>query len=524
MRPISRWFTSPRPRTWLDSPCAPHLWTLELQNLQDPFNAEGLWDAALGDEPDASDPSGRRDRRLRQALHDHRRWVKRREHGKLVEEGQAFTDVVVMLPKKAWNDQLRLGMTRLEVLIDNLEQAHARDFEDILPAGRAPRYLARPDPLLPPDRVRFHFGYGVHVPAEGEMPLLELLMVENEDAPPRAFTPWVHYRDGQPLERLVGLYADQDAQILCARGPLDCPWFTPDTPGYVLLRRGARGEWEGFGDDVHTEFLGRRPATREQGPRWVFGSLADVDRPPLILELDAPMEPGAAGYEKTLAPGGPPPGLRPLALWLDALVLPRLPRELRGWTLWLDPDGRPAAPDAPRDLALSWDGRRLQLSGRQFPIQTLNPPETVSLPKGALRLEEAPAGSSGVAMLCLPEPVRLPIERERFEIGRFDPRPGANQADLLLDLLDQPGSLRWRGRDLQGSLGNLGLGRHHAALELREDALLVSAAGSLPVVLFDARRHALQAAEPGEDAEPRVLKRGQFLLAGCYWLRFDDDL
>lgn len=517
--------------TWLASPAAPHLWTLELQGFSDPLDADGLWDDTTRDQPEVVEvASGVAHRRLRQALHDHRRRVKKRlDNGKLIEVGQVFTDLVIEVSLKVWNDALRIGAGGLEVLIHNLEQRHREDFADVLPASRAPHHLVVANPDLADDRVRCHFGYGVHVPGADEVPELELGVVSADTGGQAGFAPWVWFRDGRREERPVALYPDQNAQVLCPGWPLTpTPWFSSGV-GYILLRRDSMGGWIGFGDDRHTRYAGRQPATREHGPRLRFESQDSVDDPAVVIELQAPVDDQAQPGFGTLAPGAAPlPGFSAFVLSLTGVVLPGLLPGLRGWTLWLDERGYPAdgerLPRAAAEFArLDYDGRRLSF---RAPGQAADQagqldafPVFLRYGDGGIELD-APIVPDGLPLLRLPEPLRLPLEGEEMVLGRFDPTPGARQAELLLDLLDQPGALHWGGRDRNGTLGAIGLSRRHLRLRLDGDALTLHPESAAPVALFGA------AGEPlgGLPAGGARLVVGQCLLVGCYLLRFDRDV
>lgn len=516
-------------KTWLGSPAAPHLWTLELSGFADPLDADGLWDDTTGDQPEVVEvASGDRYRRLRQALHDHRRRVKKRlDNGKLVEIGQVFTDVVIEVPETVWNDALRIGAGGLEVMIHNLEQRHREDFANVLPASRPPRYVVVANPDLAADRVRCHFGYGVHVPGSDEVPELELSVLSARAGEHGGFAPWVWFRDGRREERPAALYPEQNAQVLCPGWPLmPQPWFAGGA-GYILLRRDSMGGWGGFGDDRHTRYGGRQPATREHGPRLRFESEDNVDDPAVVIELQSPDDyPDQSGIG-TLTPGAvPSPGLSPYALWLEGVVLPGLLPGLRGWTLWLDERGYPAAAErlpreAPGFASLSYDGRQLsyRAPGESADQATALDGFPLYLRYADAGIElDAPISADGMPLLRLPAPLRLPLDAEELVLGRFDPSPGAQQAELLLDLLDQPGSLHWSGRDRQGSLGVIGLSRQHLRLQLGTDALSLYPLSSAPVTLFGGREPlGTLAAEGGR------LAVGQRLLVGCYLLRFDHD-
>ena len=524
---------------WLKSPASPHLWTLELTGFGDSLDADAIWDDITGDQPAVVElDSGDAHRRLRQALHDHRRRVKQRlANGKLVEQGQVFTDVVLEVPEVAWNDALRVGAGSLEVLVHNLEQRHREDFKDVLPASRTPHYVVVPDAGLAADRVRCHFGYGVHVPGADETPELEFTVARGDSAEvgepggAMGFPPWVWFRDERREERAVGLYPQQNAQVLCPGWPLSPrPWFS-DGAGYVLLRRESMGGWSGFGDDRHTRFVTRQPATRGHGPRLRFESLDNIDEAPLTVELHSVVEPAQQAGIGTLTPAAAPlPGLSPYALWLDGMVLPGLLAGLSGWTLWLDAEGYPLAADrlpAGADaVALSYDGERLRarLPGiadalvlTEFP-QYLRVGRSAAGEASGIELD-SPLQADGLPLLRLPQPLRMALDQQELLLGRFDPTPGAEQADLLLDLLDQPGSLHWGGRDRQGVIGAIGLSRRHLRLRLDGEQLLLFPEGNSVVTLLDARGGVMGVS----GADGAVLTVGQQMLVGCYLLRFDHD-
>lgn len=523
---------------WLASPNAPHLWTLELTGFSDPLDADALWDDRTGDQPQVVDShSEQAHRRLRQALHDHRRRVKKRlGNGKLVEQGQVFTDLVLEIPAIAWNDALRVGAGSLEVMIHNLEQRHREDFKDVLPASRAPRYVVLPNEQLAAGRVRCHFGYGVHVPGPDEVPELELSVLGGDaGAQPGSgtgFAPWQWFRDGRRELRPVALYPQQEAQVLCPGWPLaPSPWFSDGT-GFILLRRESMGGWTGFGDDRHTRFVHRQPATRQHGPRLRFESLTNVDDASITVELQAAADPSEQPGIGTLAPSAAAlPGLRPYALWLEGFVLPELLDGLAGWSLWLDERGYPLAaerlPAAARDSArISFDGRTLSYTppggGEAHPLREF--PQYLRHGEVGIELD-APLLNDVLPLLRLPQDLRLALDQHELVLGRFDPAASAAmggdsaQADLLLDLLDQPGSLHWNGRDRQGSLGAIGLSRRHLRLRLIEDRLELQPEGRAQVTLLGTQNKVIA----GLTDDVVRLQPGQRLLVGCYLLRFDHD-
>ena len=519
---------------WLASPNAPHLWTLDLAGFSDPLDADAIWDDRTGDQPQVVESQSEQTcRRLRQALHDHRRRVKRRlGNGKFVEEGQVFTDLVLEIPAIAWNDALRVGAGSLEVMIHNLEQRHGEDFSNVLPTSRAPRYVVLPNEQLASGRVRCHFGYGVHVPGPEEVPELELSVLSADGNSGAGFAAWEWFRDGRREQRPVALYPQQDAQVLCPGWPLaPSPWFS-DGAGFILLRRESMGGWTGFGDDRHTRFAHRQPATRQHGPRLRFESVRNVDDPGIVVELQAATEIAAQPGIGTLAPSPAAlPGLRPYALWLEGFVLPALLDGLAGWSLWLDEHGNPLAgeqlPAAADDSArLSYDGRALSFTppgGSE--AQVLHEfPQYLRYGDAGIELD-APLLTDGLPLLRLPRELRLALDQHEMLLGRFDPACSVaagsadGQADLLLDLLDQPGSLHWSGRDRQGALGAIGLSRRHLRLRLLGDQLELQPEGKAQVTLLDGQ-DAIIGALTSEGARLQV---GQRLLAGCYLLRFDHD-
>jgi len=440
-----------------------------------------------------------------------------------------FTDLVLEVPEIAWNDALRVGAGSLEVMIHNLEQRHREDFSDVLPASRAPRCVVVPNEQLAADRVRCHFGYGVHVPGADETAELELTVSSGEAGESGiavSFAPWVWFRDGRREERPVGLYPEQNAQVLCPGWPLSPqPWFS-DGGGFVLLRRESMGGWIGFGDDRHTRFVTRRPATREHGPRLRFESITNIDDAALTVELQSVDDNTSQADIGTLTPqGAAPPGLLPYALWLDGLVLPGLLPGLAGWTLWLDANGYPLAADhlpasATATAALRYEGSTLywHAPGVADALELTEFPQYLRYGDAGIELDSA-LTVAGLPLLRLPQPLRMALDQEELLLGRFDPTPGADQADLLLDLLDQPGSLQWNGRDRHGVLGAIGLSRRHLRLRLQGEQLLLSAESNSPVTLLDAQG----AAMGGLSADGAALSTGQQMIVGCYLLRFDHD-
>jgi len=507
------------------------LWNLTLSGVEDPLDADALWDNSGGSGRHIRElSSGEPNRRLCRALQDHRRWVRLSDpnHGRWVLGDRCFTDVILSIPQTTWDQDIRAtGGERIEVAAQNLIFRHREAFKASLPTGRPPRYLLRPDPQLPDDRVVSLFGPAVFLPDPEDRPAFNLLPSLNQAPLVLESLRWLP--TGETHAQPPGFYADQECLLLTpeGRGPIPVPgWHTPDD-AYLLLRRTGVNEWAAYGSSGNDW----KASERRHGDGWIFELRSPDGQAKQILSLE--LAPAHLGQQQavgdaggTLIPGLPSP-VSPYTLELEAIALPALHQGLRQWTIWLGQDGTLATPEQigrhPDALIrVQLDGRGLSLAIPGEPLQTLGEHLTEPVEIGQTDAKLLPFESpGGRGLLSLPRPDLYSPAYERRLLGRTDPTNPGSRPDIALDQLAQPGGLLWsNGIDPGFTLCNLSVSRSHAWIWVDGDQLLAEACKPNCALMQLDRNGRLQPMEDDQEGQSLRIPPGDGLLAGNYLLRF----
>jgi hypothetical protein len=469
---------------WLPSPYANLLWRLELIVETPPIanlDADAFWSKDAGGGI-VTEKHGKTQRRLRQALTDHCHWTNRQDSqsGKLIKEERTFTDVIACLHPDVYNKALITHeQTHINALLHNLAVNHAKDFQASLPKNRKPRYLARPDPRLEKNSVAFLFGPTVYIP-DPEESIFQIVPSLNGN---HLLLPDLEYwRDGKSHRLPLGFYAGQEFLLLVpeqGEGLITIPgWRSASKETYLLLRRIGADRWTAVLGETNQHFNLSKKAL---AGIW-YSAIPLNENQTLTLEIAA--QSGAATPQhnpgKTIIFGLTDPD-SPYALTLEAVGLPALFRGLRQWTLWLDSKGDLAPPTTIHgrqqlaSLSLNQSGLFFtDESGVSTALGTRIDQLREMTLRSATRLTLLPAPEGlahFIGLLRLSTPDRYPVSETFTTIGRFDPNSTDNPPDILLDQLDQPGSLIGQGIPPGTTLNNLGLSRRHVQVRVNGDRL-----------------------------------------------------
>ncbi|MGE5146503.1 MAG: hypothetical protein ACM3N5_07110, partial [Candidatus Eiseniibacteriota bacterium] len=267
------------------------VFTLALAGVEDPFDADPLWDRKYGGQPAIAERvSGDHDFRLQEAL-DVCRDLKfaRDDAGRFREQSPVFTDVVVWLPAKRWHADALHGGHRIEALATNLIALHTRKFARSLPDDRAPIYTVMPDETLDDGAVTFQFGFGVFVPGERDLLQGTVSLCRAADNAPAPLPDWSFWRGGAQIKRPVGVYRGQGSLLITpdASGPVRAPLWFPTAKGYISINLNAADSERVYADSDHIVVAKTTPPTTDGDPlRCLLRPKgAKDDKDALALEL-----------------------------------------------------------------------------------------------------------------------------------------------------------------------------------------------------------------------------------------------
>jgi len=294
------------------------VFTLSLQGVADPFDADPLWDRRYGGVSEIfEEKSEDRDFRLQAAL-DGCRDVKfmRDDAGRFREHTPVFTDVVVWVAGKLWRADSQRGGRKIEALANNLTKLHHKMFRRSLPEGREPIYTVMPDDDLEDTEVVVQFGFGVYVPTD-EDHLLGNVRVKRkkDDKEGKEFPEWSFWKDGKETRRPVGIWEGQGALLVTSdqTSPVRAPmWFGGDAPsGNISINLGAAEDERVYASEAEVtldETL--NPKTDSDPFSWVLkDSRAPDGESTLVIEvkfLEAPKTERAEPPALTPAVDEPP--------------------------------------------------------------------------------------------------------------------------------------------------------------------------------------------------------------------------
>lgn len=522
---------------WLNEPDNPFLYTLHLAGVADPLDGDALWDGEYGGGPTIRESrTGRHDRRLRLALDAHRQVMQRLDvaRGYLVEDPQVYTDVLLRIPRALWRQHHMTASGRIPILLDRLASRHAREFQDQLFGGRAPRYQMVPDDGLPNGEVLCQFGLGVFIPdAEDRLRGKVILHLDGQEV---SLPEWEAYETGRgPIRRIsraAAIYFDQHYLLLAPdrlQAPIQSPLWPQGGAGYLLVNlAGEKPELE------PEEGPMRAAGVQRQGEDGAWrcrfegqeGRILEV-----VIHLDPPettsTAAGPAPASGTIVFGVRRPGPR---LMLAGIALPRidpwLMPGLTEWTLRLDPNGLPATDGAPGGTLKGKTGEvslHLRPAGaRSFkPVQI--PGKVLAGSAGGIPLTiDPPPLPDYLGILRPAHPKEFPIPAAKAGgavIGRAPAVDQATEAAIPLTLLNQPGSLLWDDNTTRGTLNDFVSGRFARIYQQGDTLRVALLSTSTPLYILDQSGTWQHTLEPGSGEEV-TLSDGQLFLLGLYLLRF----
>ena len=267
------------------------VFTLALQGVADPFDADPLWDRKYGGQPEIVERgSDDHDFRLQAAL-DVCRDLKfaRDEAGRFREQSPVFTDVVMWLPAKRWHADALHGGHRIEAVATNLAALHKKKFGRSLPAEREPIYTVMPDERLDDDAVVFQFGFGVFVPQESDMLQGTLTLSRAADGAQATLPDWSFWRGGAQIKRPVAVWRRQGSLLITPdeSGPARASLWFPSGKGYISVNLNAADSERVYADSAHIAVVKTTPPAREGEPlrSLLRPAGAKDDKDALVLEL-----------------------------------------------------------------------------------------------------------------------------------------------------------------------------------------------------------------------------------------------
>ena len=532
---------------------SPQIYNLRLKQVDDPFNAELLWQqhAALGDQMQGEDQGQwYRDWRLYAALQRHAapdNNIKDDKTGRILTAKQFFTDVIVWIPQSLWKTRVQEERGRpCERLIENIEQLHYDAFKQTLWKGRRPRYCVMPAEDLMEGEVVCQFGTDIFVPSATDTPL-RYLAVYNDLGHEYTLPPLLFYQEGRLNQRPSAWYAEQHALQLSANTHLTRPplpfWLPNLTEQTIRLRaEPSLTETDTLALEVKLGEFSPRTLTRRGEQEFTFteaGKTLRVVVQPVSLEKKPANEPAPVN-QGTIFPIFATPNLVVQGIALSALTeaIARLP-QAAGWQLFLDEQGGIAgqATNATAEARLyqTLDNKLLCWQTNEQTPHVLDHAQTQTLGKTVYSFEDfsLASGQTQDLVLVLPNPEIIPLyatSAEQPQIYRLGRAPKANpqhgEEAIALTLLDLGGSIfRWQGQT-PVPYPNLSLGQTLSAeqveLILEDGKLWVSQLSrNVPTVLLDHVGQCKKRLAAGTRAKG-VLEAGEYLWIGPYILQFID--
>lgn len=549
------------------------VFTLGLHGVENPFDADPLWDRRYGGRAEIAERStGERDFRLQAALDGCRNSVFERDSaGRFREANPVFTDVVMWVAEARWRADAIRGGGHLEALQHTLSVLHSDKFARSLPRKRKPRYSVMADPRLADDEVVFQFGFGVFVPDDHDVLEAKIGISRPGDAQVEPMPPWVFWSDGAQTQRPVGVYRGQRSLLIsgCDEGPIRSTLWFSERIGHVLVNLNAEDAERIYPSTSMIRVVDTRMQTQPDSVEWrldfdgelgreslwlriepVSGSEfrvvaqqpTDIPKPSRRVDISNVATPSTSNASEQPAQPGKASelglstrySLRLVGLALFRIDGARMPG-LEQWTVWLDDWGWPVGETSMGDidesdcLAIRSRSGANQLEfrrpgGREFESVAELPLTIEAKAGGKLRLLPPPDPRRYLAMLMLNASITLPLSRTPLSLGRAT-KSEESEPDLPIDLLDHPRSAKWDpGAPNAGArLDVIDLSRRHVSVRLLDDRLEVAMAkGSTPAFALDRDGSPLTELLP-KSRNAATLDPGQHLVLGGYVLRFQRD-
>ncbi len=514
---------------WLRNDRKTRLFTLQLLHVDDPLNADAIWNQSTGGDETMIDSTEKNTaRRLQQALNAHR-YTTTAYRGKApIRRTYVFSDVVIWIAAHVWRDADIDGGNDLFYMTERLRYQHQQAFSKAEHyQQRPPHYAIMPLDDLAEDEVICQFGMGVFLPNADDEQTASLSISQSGHAV-RGFRSWVFFepmRDqagkqiypsqGVKIERPVGLYATQKMLLIAQKrtnSAIHSPlWINASKEGEIIINMNAKRP-STYGDDVYLR--SETPQRDKTQTRCRFHAKGDkkdgitllIDRSVKTittasdddLSSHQTSNTNAASTSKSrsgtliddddtfggLSQRDSSEDDQPdyvYELELTGIVLPKLDslrgrgaRYLSHWLIYLDQEGELAQRES--DIAWVVKGEKTA-SELQWKAQADNTWQTLestqSLPffsdERKLSLPEPELASKQFGILPLVNNFSIPLPLNSITLGRD--MGDKNTADIPLGLLKQSSALVYKNGKKQGDLATIGLSRQHVQLHLVERRL-----------------------------------------------------
>ncbi|HHL19229.1 MAG TPA: hypothetical protein ENJ33_05795 [Thiothrix sp.] len=259
---------------WLRSDRKTRLFTLKLLNVDDPLDADAIWNQSTGGDDTMIDSKANNaahtSRRLQQALNAHR-YTTTAYRGKApIRRTYVFSDVVLWIAAHIWRDADIDGGNDLFYMTERLRYQHQQAFsEDEHYQQRPPHYAIMPLDNLATNEVICQFGMGVFLPNRNDEKTASISITRqgNKARTAHQFKPWIffepmrdqqgqliHPPQGVKIERPVGLYATQKMLLIAQKkenSAIHSPlWIKATNEGEIIVNMNAKRP-STYGDDVY---------------------------------------------------------------------------------------------------------------------------------------------------------------------------------------------------------------------------------------------------------------------------------
>lgn len=495
---------------WLRQDGKTRLFTLHLKHVNNPLNADALWDLRTGGDNNITTHTGDpANRRLLQALRAHCYTTTAYRDQAPQALDFVFSDVVVWIPAAIWRDADIENGEALFLMAERFRYQHELAFgEEMRFQNRPPNYCIMPLATLAEDEVICQFGFGVFLPNKDDVQTASL-QVAKQGYAPESLPEWVFFERDEPhnavqgfqqihkVTRPAGLYAAQTMLLLAHEsryGAILSPlWPTQSASGEIIVNLNAQKP-TAYGDET---YITNTPPQRrgEQTSCYFHHPDNEQDGITLFIErltsnavMDALRHSASSASTGTVIDDDNDTlgGLSQIdfdddrpdyiyQLYLTGIVLPRLTQlknasALAYWQLALDSQGLPVDNEADthwylrgnRDEshALQWQEKGAETWQELEHDKPLPYPTTQ-----VLHLEPAALAEKQFAILPLgSSTLSIPLGTSAIMLGRDigDNSP----AQVKLGFLQQASQLVYTDGSTRGSLDSIGLSAEHLYLQL----------------------------------------------------------
>ena len=423
------------------------LYTLELCNVKDCFNANELWEAQYsGNNGIIESKTKKSENRLQKALSMHCMiGQKMDEKGKIRRTKFTFSDVIVHIPKEIYLEDVRDNGQQLMMLNHNLCILHEKNLTNFWKKRNASYAITYHD--LEKDKVIFQFGSSVFIPGANDK-LLAGIQIKSKNGEWLNLPHWSFWLESWETKRPAGVYMNQDHMILgqkIEKSSIFIPDCFSNEDSYVHINCNQR---KAYGDGINNTKTGTE--TRENNSTtFELSPLSESENSVIIKWTDNSI---------------PTPGI-----CLSGYALLKN-KKVSSWFIWLDNQGMPC--DFSNALVY-FQGANNRLHARknnQKVYTDLKFQNSIAEFEGyTIKAPPEELLSDYIGLLSLPRGFQNPlsdmISNKKMTIGRTiaEDRP-----DIPLDYFSDPQSIRSPGIDFNGvgntNLGQINLSRKQAIL------------------------------------------------------------